>query len=193
MKNKFSLLMEIFVTFFKLGCISFGGGYSMIPLIEREAVEEKKWVDKEKIVDIFAVAESLPGAIALNSSAFVGFSVCGIPGAIAALLGNMTPSVVIILSLSVIFDKIKDNSYVISAFRGIKPAIIGLISYAAYKIGKTAIKDPLCIAIAILSFVCAIILHIEPVKIIISGALLGILLTYIKNITAKTKEEGVSR
>lgn len=78
-KSKLRLLAEIYFTFLKLGSVSFGGGYAMISLIEREIVNEKKWVEKEKIIDIFAVSESLPGAIALNSSAFVGFSIAGIP------------------------------------------------------------------------------------------------------------------
>ena len=107
-KSKLRLLAEIYFTFLKLGSVSFGGGYAMISLIEREIVNEKKWVEKEKIIDIFAVSESLPGAIALNSSAFVGFSIAGIPGAIAALLGNLTSPVIIVLTLMIIFANIKD-------------------------------------------------------------------------------------
>lgn len=181
-KNKVKLLIEIYITFFKLGSISFGGGYSMIPLIEREVVEEKKWLDKERIIDIFAVSESLPGAIALNSSAFVGFAVAGVPGALAALLGNMTPSVAIVLTLSALFSRISTYPMVKAAFRGIYPAIVGLISYAAYKIGKTAIKDWVCVVIAVLAFSLIMFLHFDPVMIIISGAVAGLLLTLIKHL-----------
>lgn len=99
------LLLEVFIVFFKLGCFSFGGGYAAIPLIEKEVVQNKKWLEQEKIIDIFAVSQALPGAIALNSSAFVGYSIAGIPGAIAALLGNLVPSVFIVfLLISLLFN-----------------------------------------------------------------------------------------
>ncbi|MDF2523042.1 MAG: Chromate transporter [Clostridiales bacterium] len=197
-KDKIKLLFEIFITFFKLGSVSFGGGYSMIPLIEREAVEEKKWMDKEKIIDIFAVAESLPGAIALNSSAFVGYSVAGIPGALAALLGNMTPSVVIVLTLTSLFSKVSTYPVVKEAFRGIYPAIVGLISFAAYKIGKTAIKDVICIIIAIIAFSLIMFLNFDPVIVIIFGAAAGLVLTFIKHVinlrsVPKSADDGGSR
>lgn len=181
-KSKWKLLAEIYTTFLKLGSISFGGGYSMIPLIEREVVDEKKWVDKERIVDIFAVSESLPGAIALNSSAFVGYAVAGIPGAVAALLGNMTPSVLIVLTLSVLFSKISTYPVVKSAFRGVYPAIVGLIAYAAFKIGKTAIKDILCILIAIAAFCMVMFWHFDPVGVILGGAAAGLMLTFVRHL-----------
>jgi len=178
----FRLLRDIYISFFKLGCVSFGGGYSMIPLIEREVVDNRKWVDKEKVVDIFAVAESLPGAIALNASTFVGCSVAGTPGAIAALLGNVTPSVVIVLVLSILFSKFSTYPEVKSAFRAIYPVIVGLILYAAYKIGRTAIKDIIGVFIAVAVFIASLFLHIEPIPLIIAGAVIGIAISCIKPI-----------
>lgn len=189
-------LLEIYISFFKLGCFSFGGGYSMIPLIEHEVVENKKWVDKEKIVDIFAVSESLPGAIALNSSAFVGYSVARIPGSLIALLGNMTPSVLIILTLSILFEQISSYPVVQSAFRGVYPTIVGLILYAAYKIGKTALKDTICVVIMLLAFAATMFFHFLPVYVIICGAVVGIGITMlrslgnVKNIEEATEKEG---
>ncbi len=174
MLQRLRFLWNIYITFLRLGSISFGGGYAMLSLMEREVVEEKKWVEKEKIVDIFAVAESLPGAIALNSSAFVGFSISGITGAVAALLGNLTSPVVIVLVLSIIYNRIKDLPAVVSAFTGIYPAIVGLILYAAYKIGKTAIRDRAGIIIALASFMLGTFLHQPPIPVILSGALAGL-------------------
>ncbi len=187
-KKGIKLILEIFTTFLKLGCFSFGGGYAMIPLIEREVVEEKKWIEKEKVIDIFAVAESLPGAIALNSSAFVGYSVAGIPGAIAALLGNLTPSVIIVLTLSILLRQFNDNIYVQKAFLGIRPAIIGLISYAGYKIGKTAIKDLFGWIVMIIAFIGALFMNIPPIPLIIFGAVVGISYTTVSNVILKAKE-----
>lgn len=195
--NKFKQLSEIYISFFKLGCVGFGGGYSMIPLIEREVVEEKKWVGKEKIVDVFAVSESLPGATALNTSAFVGYSVAGIPGAIAALLGNMTPSVVIVLVLSTLFAKFSSYPAVKSAFKGIYPVIVGLVSYAAYKIGKTAIKDLTGLIIAVLAFCGSLFFNLEPIPLIISGAAAGLAINsvrhYYQYIHDKKSETGVGK
>lgn len=186
--EKFKLLLDIYLTFLRLGAMSFGGGYAMIPLIEREVVEKKKWVDKEKIVDIFAVAESLPGAIALNSSAFVGYSIGGIPGTVAALLGNLTPSVLIILSLSILFAQVSSNPVVKSAFRGVYPTIVGLICYAGYKIGKTALRDKLCISVMLVAFILTTFLHVKPIPIIIGGAVLGVILSVVKT-THSIKDE----
>lgn len=180
--NKLCLLAKIYITFFKLGCISFGGGYAMIPLIEREVVEGRKWVDGKKIIDIFAVSGSLPGTIALNSSAFVGYCVAGVPGAISALLGNLTPSVIVVLTFSVIFMKFRENTAVKSAFKGIYPAIVGLVSYASYKFGKSAIGDVKCIAIMILAFCAALFLGLDPITLIVCGALTGIAITFVKSI-----------
>lgn len=177
---KKSRLGEIFITFFKLGCIGFGGGFSMIPLIEREVVEKKKWVEKEEIVDILAVASSLPGATALNASAFVGYSVAGIPGAVLALLGNMAPSVIIVLTLSAMFVKFSTYAVVKAAFKGIYPVITGLIFYAAYKIGKTSIKDKTGMIIGVVTLGCSMFLGIDPIPLIICGGISGVLITSIR-------------
>ena len=184
-KMEIKKLLEIYITFYKLGSISFGGGYSMIPLIEREVVESKKWVKHEKLIDIFAVSESLPGAIALNSSAFVGYAVAGVPGALSALIGNMTPSAIIVLILSIFFQKISDVPIVQAALNGITPAIIALIAYAAYKIGKTAIQDVVTLMIAFLAFISVLVFHMTPIIVVIIGALIGVIMAAIgmKNAT----------
>jgi len=192
-KSNFKFLLEIYLTFLKLGSVSFGGGYAIISLMEDEVVERKKWIEKDKIIDVFSVAQSLPGAIALNASAFVGYSVAGIPGAIAALLGNLTPSVIIMVILSAIFTKFSENKYVQSAFNGIRPVIVGLITYAAYKIGKTAIKDIYSAFIALAAFVLAIVFHVDVIIISIGGIGLGLALYFIKlkfRIIDKVGKEG---
>ena len=183
-KDKLSLLVELFFTFFKLGSISFGGGYAMISLIEREVVDEKGWVDKEKIIDIFAVAGSLPGAIAINASALVGYSIAGPMGALSAMLGNLTPSVLIVITLSILFTKFSTNPIVQAAFNGIRPAITGLILYAAYKIGKTALTDKTCVFISIIAFCGIIFFELHPILIIIFGAVSGIVIVSVRAASA---------
>jgi chromate transporter len=184
---KLKQLWEIYLTFLKLGSVSFGGGYAILSLIELEVVDRKKWIDKEKIIDIFSVSQSLPGAIALNSSAFAGYSISGIPGAIAALLGNLTPSVLIMFSLSALFAQFSENIYVQKAFNGIRPVIVGLITYAAFKIGKTAIKDIYCILIALAALALALVVHIPVIYIILSGIVTGFIYWFITFLTQKDK------
>jgi chromate transporter len=183
MKN-LKLLLNIYLTFLKLGSVSFGGGYAMLSLMQLEIVEKKKWVDKEKIIDIFAVGESLPGAIALNSSAFVGYAIAGVPGAICALLGNLTPSLFIMVVLSVLFKEFGENTYVMNAFKGIRPVIVGLILYAAFKIGKSAIKNWLCVIVTCLALGLSIFIHVEVMHIILAGIVTGILLHVTKKLHA---------
>ena len=173
-KTNRNQLLEIFITFFKLGAISFGGGYAMVSLIEHETVDVKHWIDHEKIVDVFAVAGSLPGAIGLNASALVGYNVAGLPGAIAAMLGNLSPSVGIVLILSILFAKVSTYSVVQAGFSGLRPAIIALITYSAYKIGKTAIKDYYCMVIFIAAFYGMMFTQVNPILIIIIGGFAGI-------------------
>lgn len=173
-KEKLKLLLDIYVTFFKLGSVSFGGGYAMIPLIERIVVEEKSWVDREEILDIFAVSGSLPGAIALNSSGFVGYSLAGVSGAALALLGSLTPSVIFVLTLTILLTKYRNVPEVKSAFKGIYPAIVGLIAYAGCNIGKTALKDMFSIIIMLITLLCSILLHINSILLIALGAIAGI-------------------
>jgi chromate transporter len=177
LKEKIKLWSDIYFTFLKLGSISFGGGYAIVSLMEREVVEEKKWVDKETIVDIFAVAQSLPGAIALNSSAFVGYAIAGIPGSVIALVGNLTSPVIIIMILSMIFSKIRDLPAIEAAFKGIYPAIVALIAYAGYKIGKTAIKDVTGFGLMLAALLISVVFRVPPIPLIIAGAVLGIILT----------------
>lgn len=185
--SNIKLLALVYFTFLKLGAISFGGGYAMVPLIEHEAVTKKKWLDKEKIIDIFAISESLPGAIGLNSSALVGYNVSGIPGALTAIFGNLTPSVIIVLTLSILFIKFSTYGIVQSAFNGIRPAIIGLITYAAYKIARTAIKDTYCIILAIAAFTAMMFIHMHPLLVIASGAVSGIIPFCVKNLVVSKK------
>lgn len=174
--RKSIFLLEIFAVFFKLGSVSFGGGYAMVPLIENEVVEKKKWVAQETAVDIIAVAGSLPGAIGLNAAALVGYSIAGIPGTLVAILGNLSPCVLIVLSLSVLFQQFSTDPAVQAAFNGIRPAVIGLIAYAAYKTGKTSIHNYACSVIAIFAFCAMMMAPMYIVLIIMTGALAGILL-----------------
>lgn len=167
-------LKDIFVTFFKIGLFTFGGGYAMIPLIEKEIVEKKKWVEREEITDILAVSQSIPGAIAINSATFIGFKASGRKGALAATLGVILPSFFIIAIIAAFFSKFGDNLIVKSIFSGIRPAVVALIAFAVFKVGKTSIKDKTGLIVAIIGLVLVIAFNIHAILVIIGGAVFGL-------------------
>lgn len=174
------MLWSIFWTFFKISPLTFGGGYVMIPLLEREFVERKKWVKTEEIADIFAVSESVPGSIAVNSGTFIGFRLAGILGAIAAMTGAVMPTFLILLIFSALLLGNQDNPIVQQALQGIRPTIVALIAYAGYKIGKTAVIDKTTLFIVVLTISVMLIVHIHPIITILSGGVLGIILGSLK-------------
>lgn len=179
MKSQLKLLIEIFITFFKIGSFTFGGGYAMIPLIEKEVVENKKWVTPEEVVDVFAVAQSMPGAIAINSSTFIGYKISGKKGAIVATLGVILPSFLIITLIAIFFSKFQNAPAVEAVFSGIRPAIVGLISFAAVKVSKTSIVDRTGLILALLSIFLVVIFDVQPIFIILGGAAIGLAIYYL--------------
>lgn len=116
----------LFITFVKIGTFTIGGGYAMLPLIQREVVD-RGWLSKEDFIDIFAVTQSLPGIFAVNISIFVGYKLKRIPGAIFCALGTILPSFFIILAIALFFTQVKDNVWVEKAFKGLRPAVVALI------------------------------------------------------------------
>ncbi|WP_040213469.1 chromate transporter, partial [Clostridium polynesiense] len=119
---------QLFKCFFKIGAFTLGGGYAMVPLIEKEVVENNGWLDKQEFIDSLALAQASPGPIAVNTAVFVGYKDSGILGAIFTTLGAVLPSFLIILLIALFFRNIKDNVYVEKAFKGIRPAIVALIA-----------------------------------------------------------------
>ena len=120
-------LATIFVSFLKIGMFTFGGGYAMLPLIERELITKRKWIEQKEFLDLLTLAQSIPGPIAVNTAVFVGYKVRGLRGAAAALLGTVTPSFVIILAIAIFFAGIRQNPVVDAAFKGMRPAVVALI------------------------------------------------------------------
>ena len=121
------MLLELFTTFFKIGLFTFGGGYAMIPLIQREVIERRKWIEEKDFLDMLVLAQSTPGPIAVNTAVFVGYKIAGVLGAIMATLGTVLPSFIIILLLALFFAEVRENRYVDAAFRAMRPAVVALI------------------------------------------------------------------
>ena len=120
-------LSTIFFSFLKIGMFTFGGGYAMLPLIEQELITKRKWIEQKEFLDLLTLAQSVPGPIAVNTSVFVGYKVRGFGGAVAALLGSVLPSFVIILVIAIFFTDIRHNPVVDAAFKGMRPAVVELI------------------------------------------------------------------
>ena len=127
-----------FKTFFKIGVFTLGGGYAMIPIIESEVVERKKWLTKEDFVDTVAIAQTCPGVLAINLSVFIGYKMRRLRGAIFTALGTALPSFLIILIIAMFFHQFEDNKVVAAIFRGIRPAVVALIAVPTFKMAKTA-------------------------------------------------------
>jgi chromate transporter len=179
--KEWKLIIQIFLSFLKIGPVTFGGGYAMIPLIEREVVSRRKWVKVEDVTDIFAVAESVPGAIAINSATFIGYRIGGVRGAIAAMAGIMLPTFLIVIVLSMGFLYFQDNPKVEAAFEGIRPTIVALIAFAGYKIGKISIVDKTTFVFAGVTVLLLLAIHLHPVLIIMSGTSIGIIAVKIRD------------
>ncbi len=181
------ILWELFITFFKIGAFTFGGGYAMLPLIQQEVCDNKHWIKEEEIVDVIALSQSVPGAIAVNASTFIDYKISGIKGALVATLGTVLPSFLIILSLAGLLLKFAGNEIVEKAFSGIRAMVMALILAAVFKMGKSSIKDYRTLTIAVISFVFLLLFDLHPIVAIIFGGLAGVII-YNKFILLKDKE-----
>ena len=166
-------LFDLFWTFCKIGALTFGGGYAMLPLIQREIVENKKWSTEKEILDYYAVGQCTPGVIAVNTATFIGYKLKGIIGGIVATLGVIFPSIVIILIIATFLQNFADLAIVQSAFAGIRVAVVALIITTVVKLIKSSIKDCLGVIIAIIAFVISAFIGLSPVYVVIAAALTG--------------------
>ncbi|MDD2476915.1 MAG: chromate transporter [Dysgonamonadaceae bacterium] len=166
---------EIFLVFFKIGAFTFGGGYAMLPLIQSAVVDKKKWLGDKEFIDMLAIAQSMPGPIALNTAIFVGNKRKGVKGSIFSSLGIILPSFITILLLVIVFTQFRDNTVVESVFKGIRPAVVALIFAPLLRMGKNADITWNTIWIPIAVALIVGLLHISPVVIIILAITLGIL------------------
>jgi chromate transporter len=166
-------LWELFWVFFKVGSFTFGGGYAMMPLIQREVTERRNWVDATELVDIFAIAQSVPGVIAINSAILVGKKTAGTAGAVMAALGMILPAFGAIIVILKVLTGIQDNRYVEKVFTGIRAASVALILLAAIKIGQSVLKKRSHYLIAFLSLLGIILFNINAVWAVVFGGAVG--------------------
>ena len=175
MKENFRKALILFITFFKIGAFTFGGGYAMIPLIQREVVENKKWITDDDILEIIAIAESTPGPIAINSATFVGFRVCGFWGSFFATLGVVLPSFMIILAISFILNEFQHITAVQYAFQGIRAGVLALLMKALWTMYKKCPKNLVSYIVMAAAFILTAILDIPVLFVIIGCAIFGLI------------------
>ncbi|HPJ20969.1 MAG TPA: chromate transporter [Clostridia bacterium] len=161
----------LFAAFFRIGLFTFGGGYAMLPMIQREVTEKHKWATEEEVLDCYAIGQSTPGIIAINTATFIGYKTGGIPGALAATLGMVAPSLIIITALSALILKYRDNIYVGKALLGIQGAVVALIAVSIIKMAKKAFFNVFTYILGALGFILLFVLQV-PAYYIIAGALL---------------------
>ena len=170
MKNVY---WESFRTFFKIGIFTLGGGYAMIPLIEEEVVNRHRWVEKQEMLDLIAIAQSCPGVFAINIAIFIGYKLNKVRGAIATAAGTALPSFLIILAIAIFFKQFEDNRVVAAMFRGIRPAVVALIAVPTFNLGKQAKLNKLTVWIPILSALAIWMMGVSPIWIIILAGIGG--------------------
>lgn len=169
-------ILTLFITFFKIGLFSFGGGYAMLPLIKQEVVDKHHWVTIKEFVDMIAISQATPGPIAINTATYVGFTHAGILGSTAATLGVVMPSVIIIYILARLFYKFKENKIVESAFKGIRISVVGLIAAAAIMVSKGAFIDYKSIILFLLAFIASFKYKVDPILMIIVAGVVGVII-----------------
>ena len=170
-------LFELFITFAKVGVMTFGGGYAMLPILQREVCETKHWADDKEIMDYYAIGQCTPGVIAVNTATFIGKKLKGIPGGIIATLGVVFPSLVIITVIAAILQNFAEISYVQNAFAGIRICVCVFIFNAVVKLWKNAVVDKITLILFLLVFAGSIFLNISPVIYVLVAGIAGVILT----------------
>ena len=174
MKRSYKDLGKVFATFFKIGAFTFGGGYAMIPLIQKETVENHKWITEDDILEIIAIAESTPGPIAINSATFVGYRTCGVLGAAAATAGVVLPSFLIILGISYVLREFQEMKAVQYAFNGIRAGVLALLFKALWGMYKKSPKGWAAYVVMAGAFLLTAICNVNVLYVIIGCAVFGL-------------------
>lgn len=179
MESVFKKYLILFLTFFKIGLFTFGGGYAMIPLIQQEVTDKKKWMRAEEVADIIAISEATPGPLSINAATYVGYRVAGVLGAIFATIGLVIPSFVIIFIISLFLDQFMQIEIIDHAFMGIKAAVALLVIMGSFYLYKSMVKNAFTITVLIITISLSLILgflnaSISSVFFILGGALVGL-------------------
>jgi len=177
-----NIYLDLFLSFAKVGVLTFGGGYAMLPILQREVAENKKWATEEELMDYYAIGQCTPGVIAVNTATFVGRKIKGVAGSIFATLGVVFPSLVIIIAIAAFVNNFADSPIVQNAFAGIRACVCVLILNAVVKLWKKAVMDKPTLLVFAIVFILSVFTNLSPVIYVILAAAAGIIL---KSLEAK--------
>ena len=167
--------LQLFLSFFKIGAFTIGGGYVMIPLIEKEVVERRRWIEREEFTEMLTLAQSAPGPISINSAVFVGYKTLGLGGMITAVVGTVIPSFVVILLVAMFFTDIRENPTVERIFRGIRPAVVSLIVVPVVNMLKKSGFSPFVVSLATIAALAVWLFGVSPVWVIAAAGVTGVI------------------
>ena len=169
------VLWDLYRSFFMIGGLTFGGGIAMLPMLEREIVAKHGWATQEEILNYFAIGQCTPGIIAVNTATFVGYKQKGVPGGIAATMGVISPSLVIIILIAMLLQHFMDILWVQHAFAGIRVAVCALIVSSVIKLVKSGVKAPWHAALAVCAFITVAVIGLSPAYVVIACAVLSLI------------------
>jgi len=168
-----NIYLDLFVTFAKVGVCTFGGGYAMLPILQREVVEKKGWATDEELTDYFAIGQCTPGIIAVNTATFIGHKYKGAAGGVLATLGVVFPSLVIITLIAAFLSNFAEYPVVQHALAGVNAAVVALIASSVVKLGKSTLKDAVCVCIFLAVMALSFFAGLSPVLLIVAAGLAG--------------------
>ncbi|MGM0432332.1 MAG: chromate transporter [Spirochaetota bacterium] len=168
-------ILRLYGIFFRIGAFTIGGGYAMLPIIEKEFVSRHKWVSEQEMVDIIAIVQSLPGVIAINTAIFIGYKTAGMLGAVLAALGMLSPSLIIITAFAYLYTSVQDNPYVGAAFQGVRAGVTALIGLAGLKLARRVITSPATAGVAAASFTAVWFFQVHAALVIVFAAAAGLI------------------
>lgn len=173
-------LLTLTMLFAKMGAVTFGGGYAMLPILQRELVDNRSWVTEEELLDYYAIGQSTPGIIAVNTATFIGYKRKGIAGAIFATIGLLIPSIFIITIISAFLENFMDNIYVTYAFNGIRACVFILVLDAVLKLGKKSLSGLFSVSVFIVVLLLSLFTKVSPAILIFAAGVLGIVVSRIQ-------------
>lgn len=172
-KTDWKQLLDLFLSTFKIGAITFGGGLAMVSIIEREFSGKKKWIAENEMIDIIAVSQSLPGVIAINSSVMTGYRVAGVPGAVSATVGVTLPSLIVLIVVSLFYQEFRTNPWVNAAFKGLSVGVTAVMASVVIRMGRRVLKDVWTVLFFGAALCACIYSDIYAIWIILAGGVLG--------------------
>lgn len=177
--------LEIFTCFAKIGAFTIGGGYAMVPVIQKEVVDKKKWIEEQEFLDILAISQSAPGLLAVNISIFLGYKLKGVKGSIVATLGSITPPFLIILAIAMFFAGYQDNPTVIKIFKGIRPVVVALIAVPVINMAKKSKLNIYTGTLALCTMLLIVFAKVSPIYILFVAGIIFTFLRFYKKHSSK--------